>query len=307
VTFWSPCRRCVPFAAPFPGHRIRYAAQAWLTPIVELVGGIELLETHGLDVPLQLPPGVVDIAVNLHGAGPESRHRLDELEPRHRIGHRSDGGDGPRWEGPDWVQGLHERLRWTRLLQWHGIEADPSDLLLLPPRRPALRTSATVIHPGAAYGSRHWPVDRFADVAATLAAAGHEVVVTGSPDERPRALAVAETAGLHEDAVLAGRLDLADMAAMVAAATVVVSADTGAAHLASAYQRPSVVLFGPAPISEWGPPPGPHRALTDETRRLGDLFAARTDPALLAVQVTDVLAALTGLGLLPGDVRPRRQ
>lgn len=282
----------------FPEQRIRYAAPAWLAPIVDLVGGIDLIDVGGLDTPLPTTGGPVAVAVNLHGRGPQSRWRLDELRPLRRIGHRSDGSDGPAWEGPAWVEGLPERERWTRLLAWHGIPADPDDLHLDPPDRASPRPGAVVVHPGAAYGSRRWPVDRFAAVVRALIGAGRDVVVTGSGDERPRAVAVAEAAGVHPDAVLAGRIDLADMAALVADAAAVVSADTGAAHLASAYRRPSVVLFGPATVRQWGPPDGPHRVLTDESVRRGDVFADDPDPALLAVQVNDVLGALADLGVL---------
>ncbi|HET7725195.1 MAG TPA: glycosyltransferase family 9 protein [Propionibacteriaceae bacterium] len=280
----------------FPEHRIRYAAPAWLGPVVDLVGGLELLDTPGLDVPISLPPGVVDIAVNLHGKGPESRTRLDALQPRRRLGHRWDG-PGHCWDGPAWLDGLHQRERWTRLLQWHGIAADPDDVRL-EQARPSPRPGAVVVHPGAAHGSRRWPTERFARVAAALSRGGHDVVVTGSSNEQPLALAVAEQAGLGDDAVLAGSADLGEMAALVAEAEAVVSADTGAAHLASAYGRPSVVIFGPAPVAEWGPPPGPHIVLTDESQRRGDVFAETPDPALLAVQVDDVLAALESLGIL---------
>ena len=72
----------------------------------------------------------------------------------------------------------------------------------------------------------------------------------------------------------------------------------GAAHLASAYGTPSVVLFGPAPPEIWGPPPGPHIVLTRAELRRGDTFAHRPDPALLAVTVQDVLAAVGELGVL---------
>lgn len=283
----------------FPEHRIRYAAQSWLSPVVDLVGGIELLDTHGLDVPVPLPPGTVDVAVNLHGCGPESQRRLDALQPRRRIGHASDGADGLPWEGPAWRDDLHERERWTRLLAWHDIPADPADLRLLPPRSASVRPGAVVLHPGAAYGARHWPVDRFAAVARALVRAGHDVVLTGSAKERPRAEAVAGAAGLPSSAVLAGTIDLDGMAAVVAEAAAVVSADTGAAHLASAYGRPSVVMFGPASIEQWGPPPGPHRALTDASLRRGDTFADDPDPALLAVTVDHVLHELVDLGILP--------
>ena len=282
----------------FPDHRIRYAAPAWLAPIVELVGGIELLDVAGIDVPLPVPAGLVDVAVNLHGRGPESVRRLEDLRPRRRIGHRYDRPDGPAWDGPRWVDAVPERQRWTRMLAWHGIAADPDDLHLAPPACRSRRPGAVVVHPGAGSESRRWPVGRFAAVAAALVRAGHEVVLTGNADERPRALAVASAAGVDPDAVLAGRIGLAEMAALVADAAAVVSADTGAAHLASAYRRPSVVLFGPAPVHQWGPPPGPHRVLTDESARRGDVFADTPDPALLAVQVDDVLEALGDLGVL---------
>src|SRR5690349_14530517 len=60
----------------FPEHRLRYAAQGWLSEALGLVGGYELLPTHGLDEPLAVRPGVVDVAVNLHGNGPESAGRI---------------------------------------------------------------------------------------------------------------------------------------------------------------------------------------------------------------------------------------
>ncbi|MBP3042197.1 glycosyltransferase family 9 protein [Arthrobacter jiangjiafuii] len=278
----------------FPEHRILYAAQEWLAPAVELVGSVDaLLPLHGLDVPIDLAPGRIDVAVNLHGSGPESTGRLEALAPRRLIGHAA-----PGLPGPEWRHGIHERERWAGLLSWHGIAADPLDYLLLPPRAANPAPGAVVLHVGAAYGSRLWPVERFAAVAAEFSRTGRQVLLTGSASERPRALAVAGRAGLPESSVAAGELDLQAFAAVVAGAALVVSADTGAAHLASAYARPSVVIFGPAPVTEWGPPAGPHIALTDETVRVGDTFAVDPDPALLAVTVADVLAAAEKLEVL---------
>lgn len=277
----------------YPDHRLLYAAQGWLEDAVGLVGGFELLPTHGLDVPLALEPGTVDVAVNLHGRGPESQSRLEALQANHIIAH----GSGPD-EGPAWVDGIHERDRWARLLQWHGIDADPQDFLLKAPSAPTRWPQATIVHVGAAYGSRLWPARRFAEVSALLREAGHRVVFTGGPSERPRALEVAAAAGFGDDAVFAGAQPLRDFAALVADARLVVSADTGAAHLATAYRRPSVVLFGPAPPEEWGPPPGPHVVLTKGELRRGDTFAPDADPALLGVSVQEVLEAVRGLGLL---------
>jgi len=122
-------------------------------------------------------------------------------------------------------------------------------------------------------------------------------VFTGSAKERSRALAVADAAGLPEETVAAGHLPLDLFARLIAGASLVISADTGAAHLASAYARPSVVLFGPAPVSEWGPPPGPHTVLTDESLRLGETFSPTPDPALMSVTVKQVLSAAADHGM----------
>lgn len=277
----------------FPDHRLRYAAQGWLSEALGLVGGYELFPTHGLDEPLAMETGVVDVAVNLHGSGPESQGRIEALQARQTISHRSEYRDGPPWRAE-----LHERERWVRLLEWHGIAADPLDVQLNVPHVPSPVPGATVLHVGAAYGSRLWPADRFAAVATALDSAGHNVVFTGGAGERDRAVDVCGRAGLPGGAVLAGRLGLGEFAATIAAARLVVSADTGAAHLASAYGTPSVVLFGPAPPEIWGPPPGPHLVLTKPELRRGDTFADQPDPALLAVTVPDVLAAVRELGIL---------
>ncbi len=179
------------------------------------------------------------------------------------------------------------------LLAAHGVAADPADLLLAAPPAASPAPGATVVHVGAGYGAKEWPAPRFAAVAAALRRTGHAVVVTGSAAQRPRAMAVAAAAELPAGAVLAGRTPLAELAALIAEARLLISGDTGVAHLASAYRTPSVVLFGPAPVDEWGPPAdGPHRALTVASLRRGDPFAADPDPALLGVTVADVLTAV---------------
>jgi ADP-heptose:LPS heptosyltransferase len=272
-----------------PGHRIVLAAPAWLAPVAALTGAVdELLPTRGLDEPLPRT-APVDLAVNLHGAGPQSHALLDALRPRERIGHAA-----PGWDGPTWADDVLERRRWVDLLRHHGLPADPGaedDLGLARPGVPSSAPGAVVVHVGAAYGSRSWPAERFAAVVRSLAA-DHAVVLTGSAAERGRAAGIAADAGLPGTANLAGRTDLAQLAALVAEAALVVTVDTGAAHLATAYATPSVVLFGPAPPSRWGPPPGgAHVVLTDERVRRGDAFADEPDPALLAVGVGDVLAA----------------
>lgn len=273
----------------FPEHRLVYAGPEWLLEAVALVNGFELLAMPGIDEPIPIAPGRVDIAVNLHGRGPLSNSRVGELDSRISMMH------GTAFGGPPWREGVHQRERWTRLLNWYGIEADPLEVRLRHPDASSAVPAATVIHAGAGYGSRLWPSQRFSEVARSLANAGHRVVFTGSAQERERAFRISREAGLPDASVLAGSLSLSGFASVIADARLVVSADTGAAHLASAYHRPSVVLFGPATPDEWGPPPGPHIVLERPELRRGDPFAGDPDPALLGVSVGDVLDAVARL------------
>jgi ADP-heptose:LPS heptosyltransferase len=277
-----------------PDHRLLLATSAWLEPLLPLVPGLDgLVPAKGLDALLPIPPGAVDVAANLHGYGPESRRIVDALEARLTVQHALPGEPGLPW-----LDGILERERWVRLTGAFGMPGDADDVGIDRPALPSTAPGAAVVHVGAFYGSRQWPAARFAAVARTLADSGRQVVFSGSASERPRALEVARLGGFGEDTVLAGRMELDGFAALVADAVLVVTADTGAAHLASAYRIPSVVIFGPAPPEEWGPPAsGPHRVLTHAELRVGDTFGAEPDPALLAVTVDEVLEAIATLPL----------
>jgi ADP-heptose:LPS heptosyltransferase len=237
------------------------AAPAWLAPLAIHSGAIDrLLNTRPLGpVALRRP----ELAVNLHGRGPQSHRRLLETEPRRLIAYQHPGV--PESAGsPSWRADEHEVMRWCRLLEESGIPADPSRLDLspegLPPAPPAAR-GATLIHPGASAAARRWPARRWAAVARREAAQGRPVLVTAGPGEAALAHSVVREAGLGPESVSAGG-NLLALAGLVAAAGRVVSADTGVAHLATALRRPSVVLFGPTRPSMWGPPDRPyHRVL----------------------------------------------
>jgi Glycosyltransferase family 9 (heptosyltransferase) len=113
----------------------------------------------------------------------------------------------------------------------------------------------------------------------------------------PHSLAgrVAELAGLPPSANLAGSGDLLALARAVAAAARVVCGDTGVAHLATALGTPSVVLFGPVPPTEWGPPPDRPRQRALWAGSRGDPQGLQPDPGLLETSVCDVLEALASL------------
>jgi ADP-heptose:LPS heptosyltransferase len=272
-----------------PHHRIELATPRALAPLAMHTGAVDaVVDAAGL-APLPVAVSGADLAVNLHGCGPESHRRLLERAPRRLIAfaHR----DVPESAGgPHWREEEHEVARWCRLLWESGIAADPADLRLARP--PGLRDPAlTVLHPGAASAARRWPADRWARVAAAEWRRGRRVVLTGSVAERRLCIATARAAGLPPDAVAAGETGPIELLRLVAAAGRVVCADTGVAHVATAVGTPSVVLFGPTPPALWGPPPDPRHVVLWRGRR-GDPHATRPDPGLLAIGVDEVLDAL---------------
>ncbi|OLF09988.1 glycosyltransferase family 9 protein [Actinophytocola xanthii] len=273
----------------FPRDRMVLAAPATLGELVALTGVVdELLPTPELGALRWSDPDPA-VAVNLHGAGPESTADLVATRPGRLFAHRHEAF--PELAGPSWVEDQPEARRWCRLLAWYGVDADPTELALTRPAVPSAAPEAVVVHPGAAFGARRWPPDRFAAVARRLREAGYRVVVTGSDAERALAERVAAGAGLPERAVLAGRLGLSDLAALVAGASLLVSNDTGIGHLATAYGTPSVVLYGPTSPARWGPPPDreQHRVLW--AGQVGDPFTDEPSAGLLRLTVPDVLEA----------------
>ena len=111
------------------------------------------------------------------------------------------------------------------------------------------------ICPGSHAPSRTWPVERFAEVARTLAN-DTTVVVFGSPAERAITRAVAGDWAID----LGGKTDLPALASALAQCDVVISNDSGPLHLAAAVGTPTISLWGAGDPSRTGPPDG-HRIL----------------------------------------------
>jgi ADP-heptose:LPS heptosyltransferase len=249
----------------------------------------DVLPTEGLH---RLARADAGVAVNLHGRGPQSHHLLQRASPDELVAFACAEAGVP---GPLWRQDEPERSRWCRLItsRW-DVTADPDDVRLPADGLIAPVTPDVVVHPGAASASRRWPLERWSTVIRALQG-DRRVVITGGPDERDAALALAARSGLRTDDVLAGATSLQDLAGLVAQGRLVLSGDTGMAHLAYAFGTPSVTLFGPTPPRWWGPPTtGPHIALW-KGAAVGDPHGTEADPALLRLQPADVLAAVRTL------------
>ncbi len=288
-------------ARAFPTHRRLLVAPAPLStllPLIEFEEGrcIEgTIDLRALDDGPRWLPDDADVAVDLHGRGPQSHRLLLARRPRRLVAFANP--DVPESAAmPAWDPDEHEVERWCRLLRESGIPCDPRDLSIRRPERilPPQALGATLIHPGAAGAARRWPADRWAVVARAEREAGRQVFLTGTAGERGLCAEVAAAAGLDLERVLAGQTDLRRLAALVGAADVLACGDTGVAHLASALGTRSVVLFGPTSPCHWGPPPLPiHRSLW--AGQEGDPHGERVDPGLLEIEAERVVAELAGL------------
>ena len=142
-----------------------------------------------------------------------------------------------------------------------GAPVSPFELPLDPGTRPELLRQVeaaagcaryAVLNPGAAWPNKRWPPERFAALAASLRQR-HGLVsfVTWGPAERRLAEGIVQGSG--GAAVLAPPTDIADLAALMRGAALVVAGDTGPLHIAAAMGAPIVGLYGPTWPERNGP------------------------------------------------------
>ncbi|WP_017602543.1 glycosyltransferase family 9 protein [Nocardiopsis alkaliphila] len=270
-----------------PEHHRFLAAPAWYRDLVRLAGlRWKVVPTEELRPPPWTGPAP-DLAVNLHGRGPQSTAALRTLSPG-RIWAYASPGTSSSTDAP-WPGAMHDARLWCGLLEWNGVGTDPTNLRW--PRSGPGSKDMAIVHPGAASASRRWPPPRFAQVARWLTDLGLRVLITGSSAERLGAERVAREAGLGPGSVVAGRTDLRDLARLVHDAMLLVCGDTGVAHLATAYGTPSVRLFGPVPPALWGPLVDFDIHVCLWSGRRGDPHSDRLDPGLASVTVAEVQRA----------------
>jgi ADP-heptose:LPS heptosyltransferase len=174
------------------------------------------------------------------------------------------------------VNPAHEIDRMFQLIRPLGVPpplADLHPILNVPPiarqriarllRECGVPGDFALIQPGSAATEKYWLPERWAEVILALQHK-HQLpcVLTGGPDPFEQdhlraiqtALAVLGSGPLPLPLVtLAGQLDLALLTALVERSRLIVSCDTAVVHMASAFRRPQVTLFGPTNPFQWRP------------------------------------------------------
>jgi heptosyltransferase-1 len=247
------------------------------------------LRAGGYDAVLDLQ-GAIRSAVVGRMAG--SRRLIGEAEPRERAA---------RWLFTQRVatQGAHVIEQDIELAaQIAGDELAPvAPLLPVDPDAEAwcgrlLSSSGTrpiaLINPGAGWGAKRWPVERYAVVARGLIARGFRVLVNAGPGEEPMAdVIVKEASG----AAIPLATSLTQLIALTRRIALCVAGDTGPLHLACALGRPVVGIYGPTDPSRNGPYGTRFRVLRSPASKRDHTRHAEPEAGLLTITPEDVLTA----------------
>lgn len=238
----------LPLARALPGVRDALPAGKDRGPR-EVRGSARRLAALGFDAALILPrsfratlaPWRARIPVRVGWGGGALKRRLTHPATGWRDlrgGHRS------RWFAA--LLAGRAEVRWPRAPLEAPASATRTAAALLAEGRGARTGPLVALECGASYGAaKCWPATHFASLARRLRAELDAHVVTiGVAASKPLEDAVVSQAG---DAVtrLAGRTpDITELMAVLAAADVVVSNDTGPMHVATAMGTPVVAMFG---------------------------------------------------------------
>ncbi len=193
-----------------------------------------------------------------------------------RVGATDDGAGSLLTTRHHWPPGLyHEVERALGLVGALGFHSRDAELILRVPARVhhqvrrRLRAAGVdpsrllvVVHPGCSMPARTYDWQRFAAAADLLThRLGAQIVLTGMAEEEPLVERVRGRM-THPPLDWAGKSNLAELAALIAMADLVVTNNTGPAHIAAAVHTPVVELFAwTNPPEQWRPWRVPQRLL----------------------------------------------
>lgn len=125
------------------------------------------------------------------------------------------------------------------------------------------------LSPGATHATKRWPAERFASLATRLAQErpGARFVLIGGEGDRAvleeiRRLSKETRFETRFETLDVAALDVLELARVLASLELLVSVDSGPAHLAAAFGVPVVAIFGPTSTVRWGPRGAQHRIVS---------------------------------------------
>ena len=149
-----------------------------------------------------------------------------------------------------------------------------------------------VMLPGAGGAHKILATSTLAEVARGIVADGLDVIVAWGPGEGTRASRVVEAAG--RGVYLAPQTDLAELAALLGGATLVVGGDTGPVHLAASFGTASLAVFL---ASDWrrNGPFGARTAVVSGASEAGGPSGTARTRSQREVKAAEILESARGL------------
>ncbi len=153
---------------------------------------------------------------------------------------------------------------------------------------PYARCPRVLINPGAGWGAKRWPVERYAAVAQGLVDRGYQVLINSGPGEEPLAEVIVKQTG---GAAVAIAGHLGHLIALTRRIALAIAGDTGPLHLACALGRPVVGIYGPTDPSRNGPFGTRFKVLRSHESRQDHTRYEAPEAGLLTIQPDEVLRA----------------
>ena len=159
----------------------------------------------------------------------------------------------------------HEIVRMAKALEYAGIPVKSLDTIFpvsAAVARTVFRKSGSArgkkivaFHPGAGNAIKRWMPERFGWVAGELARkSGVRIVLLGGPGEKDLGKCIAAAVPAKSLIDLRGKLNLAQMAGVLAKCDLFIGNDGGPAHVAGAVGTPSLIVFsGTSRAIDWAP------------------------------------------------------
>jgi heptosyltransferase-1 len=145
-----------------------------------------------------------------------------------------------------------------------------------------------LIAPGAGWGAKQWPAERYGQVAKRLASKGYRSLINFAPSEVRLADAVAAASGGTSVKISTG---IGELIALTRRAKLFIGGDTGPMHLAAALGVPVVALFGPTDPARNGPYGTINVVLRNAASQTSFSHVNAADPGLVQITVEEVVSA----------------
>jgi heptosyltransferase-1 len=245
-----------------------------------------------------------DVCVDLQGAVRSA------LAGRLAGAARMIGEDRPREWAARWLFGERVQTRGVHVIE-QAVEVSAAVaqeplapvLPLLPLNRNAEAWAVDVlrgtgqqpvvlISPGAGWGAKRWPAERYGAVARDLQRQGCTVLVNAGPEEKAIAVEVVRASG---GVARAPEFTLERLIALTRRVCLVIAGDTGPLHLACALGKPVVGIYGPTDPRRNGPFGVPFRVLRHPESKRDHTRHAEPEAGLLTITPQQVVEAAMDL------------